>query len=125
MTRVVGVPGVRVDDIEVVERADHVEIDGEDLQHRLGLGEVGRHLVPAGAIPCRPERMDPDIGKRSELTNELLDMHSGPAVDVRRPLSRQNPCSQHRRQPRAPTRVVTWPTVTCSASSLRAGRGSG
>ncbi len=99
----VRVPGVRVHDVGAVELGRHREVDRHRLQRRAGATEG----VPRGegerTGARRAEAADLEVDQLRELARQVLDVHPGAAVHVRRVFAREEH-GLHGRTPYPPVR---------------------
>ena len=88
----VGVPRVRVDEVARPDGRRHLQVGGEDAQHRVGAGETGVVLgVGDGAGPGRAEAVHVDVDEARQLPGQEVDVDAGAAVDLGRVLPREHP----------------------------------
>jgi len=83
----VGVPRVRVRHRGVAEGRGHLEVDAEGLQGGIGVGQPRGDRVRRGVGARLAEALHVDLDQPPELGNEVLHVHAGTAIDVRRPLT--------------------------------------
>ena len=76
----------------VADAGGHLQVGGEDAQHRVGAGEAGVVLgVGGGAGARRAEAVDVDVDEPGQLAGQEVDVDAGAAVDVGRVLPREHP----------------------------------
>jgi len=90
VAREVGVPGVGVDDVDPGRGVHHLEIDAERLDGGVGAQQGARDGMGDGVGSRLPEAVDVDLDLAPQLGDEVLDVHSCSAVDVRWPLAGQH-----------------------------------
>ena len=98
MAAEVRVPGVAVDQVDAFAPAAIAQVDRHGLQRRelgrragqLAPGTVGDDGGRAPAAGRRPRQWTVDVDQAGELAGQVLDVHAGAAVDVRRVLAGQD-----------------------------------
>ena len=71
----------------VADGGGHLQVGGEDAQHRVGAGEAGIVLgVGDRAGPRRAEAVHLDVDEAGQLAGQEVDVDAGAAVDVGRVL---------------------------------------
>jgi len=91
VTGKVRIPSVRVDEVDLVGRHGHLQVDSEGLQGRICCLEVHRYLVSHG-IPTRcAEALNFDVDHATEYLNEVLDVDPCSTVGIGWPLLGQDP----------------------------------
>ena len=83
----VGIPGVRVEDVDPGGVADHLQVDPEGLQRGVSAGELGRHRMRFGIRSRRSEAVHVDVGQRAQVSRQLAHVHASAPVDIRGPLA--------------------------------------
>ena len=83
----VGVPRVRVEDIDPGGVAHHLQIDPEGLQCGVSAGELGRHRMCFGIRSRRSEAVHVDVDQRAQMSRQLAHVHARAPVDIRGPLA--------------------------------------
>ena len=86
----VGVPGVRVDHVDLGGGRGHGQVDPEGLQREVGVGQLRERLERVRPLPLGAEAGDLDVSQAAQLAHQEVDMDAGPAVDIRGELSGQD-----------------------------------
>ncbi len=89
----VGVPGVRVHEIGARDVARDLQVHSEGSERRVRAGETGGHEVGVHILlfARQTEAAHRDLEVRAQSANQLGDVHSSPAVDLRRVLAGDDP----------------------------------
>jgi hypothetical protein len=81
----VGVPRVRVGEVDPAEPRDHRQVDAQRLQRGVGVPQAGRDLVRdrLGLVARRAEAVHLDVDDLPQRRHQVADVHAGAPVDVR------------------------------------------
>ena len=86
----VGVPGVRMHEIDFRDGHRHLQIDAESLNGLVGSMQRSWHWVRSGVDAMPSEAVHIHGGESAKLMHELIDVDAGAAVDLRWPFASQN-----------------------------------
>ena len=87
----VGVPRVGVDEVARPERGRHLQVGGEDPQHRVGSLQARIVLgVRRRTGSWRAQAVHVDVDAAGQLPRQEVDVDAGAAVHVRRVLPREH-----------------------------------
>ena len=89
VTGQVRVPGVRVDQVGGGHRGRHRQVRGDRLQRLVRAREVVPGPVRDRPRPVRALAVHGEVHQAGQLAGEVLHVHAGPAVDLRRVLPGQ------------------------------------
>ena len=89
----VGVPGVGVGNVGIRGVRRHLQINAKGLQRRIGIGQAAGDAKGRRVIARFTEAVDVSFNELPQLRDEVFDMDSGSAVDIRGPFSGQDRCS--------------------------------
>ena len=76
----VGVPGVRVDQVDLGYGRDHRQVGAEDPQGRVGAGRIVLRMG-GGTLPRLAHALHVDVDQLAQLGHQLGHVHAGAAVD--------------------------------------------
>ena len=87
MPRQIGVPGVRVEEIDASGIAHHLQVDSERLQGSIGSGEFRGHRMGLRIRPRSAEAVHIDIDERAQVRGEFAHVDTRAPVDIGGPLA--------------------------------------
>ncbi len=90
MSGEVGVPRVRMQEIHARGIADHLQIDRQGLQGRVGVSEGSRDLMRCGVGARWSEALHRHVYQGAKMRDKFAYVHSGAPVNIRGPLAGQD-----------------------------------
>ena len=92
MAAEVRVPGMGVHDVRARGPGGHLQIDAHRAEGGVGTVEARRFGVggDAGFVAGGTETVHPDVGEPAQVAGQVLDVHPGATVDLRRVLAGQD-----------------------------------
>ena len=111
----VGVPGVRVHQVRAGRRGGHRQVGRHGGQRRVGAGQRVPRPVRHRGRPVRALAVHGQVDETGQLPGQVLDVHPGAAVHLRRVL----PGQQRDPEPAWPSPLTRAPPGPCRPRSPR------